>query len=288
MNRLITKMITQELSISGLSIACKTWGNPANPPIMAIHGWLDNANSFDPIAQYLQNNFYLIAIDLPGHGHSSHLPMSSHYHFTDGIFYIIQILNALKFDQVHLLGHSMGACLASIVGGVDPERFLSLSLIEGLGPFSRTEKTACKQLSSYLNYITQKKIKKSKGYNKFESAALARAIKGYVSLDIAKILCQRALVEKHGQFYWRHDQRLLGPSPLYMTEIQILSCLQQIRAKTCLIWASKGFSFDSNLIQERVKAIKNLRIEHLDGGHHVHMEQPEVVGELLADFYRTF
>lgn len=277
-------MITQELNVSGLSIACKIWGNPENPPILALHGWLDNANSFDPLAEYLQKNYYLIAVDLPGHGHSSHLPISSNYHFIDGVFIIIQILNALNLDKVHLLGHSMGACLASIAGGVAPERFLSLSLIEGLGPFSHPEKAACKQLSSYLYYITQEKIKKSKGYNKFEDAALARAIKGYVSLDIAKILCQRAIEEKHGLFYWRHDRRLLGPSSLYMTELQILSCLQQISAKTCLIWASKGFSFDSNLIQGRVKAVQNLKIEHLDGGHHVHMEQPEVVGQLLADF----
>lgn len=280
-------MKTHELSISGLTIACKIWGNPENPPIIALHGWLDNANSFDPIAPYLQNNYYFIVVDLPGHGHSSHLPISSNYHFIDGVFIVIQIMNALKLDKVHLLGHSMGACLGSIVGGVNPERFLSLSLIEGLGPFSHPDKTACKQLSAYLDYLTKEKTKKTKGYSTFEGAALARAIKGYVSLDIAKILCERGLIDKHGFFYWRHDRRLLGPSTLYMTEMQILSCLQHISAKTCLIWASEGFSFDSKMMQERIKAIKNLKIEHLDGGHHIHMEQPEVVGQLLTDFYHT-
>lgn len=280
-------MNTQELSISGLSIACKIWGNPDNPPVIALHGWLDNANSFDPIAQYLQNNFYFIAVDLPGHGHSSHLPMNSNYHFIDGAFIIVQIINALKLNKVHLLGHSMGACLGSIVGGIDPERLISLSLIEGLGPFSHPEKTACKQLSTYLDYLTQKDIQKTKGYNSFESAALARAIKGYVSLDIAKTLSQRGLIEKNGLYYWRHDRRLLVPSPLRMTEMQIISCLEKISAKTLLIWASKGFSFDSKLMQGRIKAVNNLTIEHLDGGHHIHMEQPEVVSQLLADFYHS-
>ena len=280
-------MKTQNLNISGLSIACKMWGDPANPPIVALHGWLDNANSFDLIAPYLENNFYFIAVDLPGHGHSSHIPMSSNYHFIDGLFTVVQIINALKLDKVHLLGHSMGACLASIVAGIAPERFLSLSLIEGLGPFSHPEKEACKQLSAYLNHLTQKDLKKAKGYNKFESAALARSIKGYVSFDIAKILCERGLVEKHGLFYWRHDRRLLVPSPLRMTEAQIISCLEQLSMNSCLIWASKGFSFDSKLMQGRIRAVKNLKIEHLDGGHHIHMEQPEIVSQLLADFYRS-
>ena len=278
-------MNTIELNISGLSIACKVWGNPDNPPVIALHGWLDNANSFAPLAPFLENNYYFIAVDWPGHGHSSHLPMSSNYHFIDGVLTIVQIINALKLEKVHLLGHSMGACLASIIGGIAPDRFLSLSLIEGLGPFSHPEKSACKQLSAYLKHLTHKDTKKAKGYSQFESAALARSLKGYVSLDIAKILCERGLVEKHGLFYWRHDRRLLVPSPLRMTEKQIISCLEEFSVKTCLIWASKGFSFDSKLMQGRVKAVKNLKIEHLDGGHHVHMEQPEVVSKLLADFY---
>lgn len=276
-----------ELSISGLTIACKIWGNPQHPPIIALHGWLDNANSFDYLAQYLQHDYYFVAVDLPGHGHSSHLPLSINYHFIDGIFIVIQIINALKFNKVHLLGHSMGACLGSLVAGVAPDRFFSLSLIEGLGPFSSPGETACKQLSKYSDFLTQKAIKKPKGYPQFDSAALARAIKGYVSIDIAKLLCERGVKEDNGVYYWRHDRRLLEPSPLRMTELQILSCLKNIKAKTCLIWASKGFSFDSELMQERIKTVHDLKIEHLDGGHHIHMEKPEVVSKLLAEFYNT-
>lgn len=280
------KMI--ELNISGLTIACKTWGKPENTPIIALHGWLDNANSFDLLAQQLQNNYYFIAVDLPGHGHSSHLPLSSNYHFIDGVFIVVQIINALGLDKVHLLGHSMGACLGSLVAGVAPDRFISLCLIEGLGPFSYPEETACKQLSEYLKYLTQKETKQARGYSKFDNAAIARALKGYVSIDIAKSLCERGVKEDDGIFYWRHDRRLLDPSPLRMTEVQILSCLKNIKAKTCLIWASEGFSFDSELMQERIKVIRDLKIEHLDGGHHIHMEKPEVIGTLLADFYIQF
>lgn len=271
------------LKIPGFSIACKTWGHPEKPTILALHGWLDNANSFMPIAPYLENDFYLIAVDLPGHGHSSHLPQGCHYHFFDGIFIVIEVLNALKIDRVHLLGHSMGACLASLVGGVIPERFLSLILIEGLGPFSHPGETACQQLREYAHFLT-KKSKTPKGYDHLEAAALARAFKGYVSIDIARILCERSLIEKRGKFYWRHDQRLLTRSPLRMTETQILSCLKEITAKTYLLIANQGFSFDAEITQNRIKTVKNLTLKKVDGGHHIHMEQPEVVSQLLADF----
>ncbi|MCW8408429.1 alpha/beta hydrolase [Legionella sp. PATHC035] len=275
------KMLT--LAIPGFSIACKTWGTPDKPTILALHGWLDNANSFAPLAPYLENDFHFVAVDLPGHGHSSHLPKGCHYHFFDGIFIVIELIKALKLDKVHLLGHSMGACLASLVGGVVPERFLSLCLIEGLGPFSHPAETACLQLREYAHFLVQNK-KKSKGYDHINSAALARAFKGYVSLDIAKILCERSLIEKRGKFYWRHDQRLLERSPLRMTEPQILSCLQEITAKTYLLLSSNGFAFDTEIINTRIKTVKNLTLKKMDGGHHIHMEQPEVISKLLADF----
>lgn len=277
-------MKTIQLQIPGLTIACKAWGEPSNPPIIALHGWLDNANSFDDIAKILQEKYYFVAVDLPGHGHSSHLPPGCIYHFTDGIFTVIEIINALKLEQAHLLGHSMGACLGSLVAGVAPERFLSLSMIEGLGPFSQPAETACAQLSKYVNYLNQKQGAKITGYKQFEHAARARSTKGYVSLDIAKKLCERGTQEENGSYFWRHDRRLLTPSPLKMTEDQVLSCLSQVKTKSYLIWATKGFSFDSELMRTRMNAIKNLEMIQLDGGHHIHMEKPEVVSQLLAKF----
>jgi pimeloyl-ACP methyl ester carboxylesterase len=274
------------LTIPGFSIAGKTWGNPEKPAILALHGWLDNADSFALIAPYLQNDFYFIAVDLPGHGHSDHLPIGCNYHFFEAIFTIIELINALKLDKVHILGHSMGACLGSLLAGVVPERLLSLYLIEALGPFSAPAETACKQLKTYAHFLRLKNSAQSKGYQRFDDAVLARSAKGYVSLDIAQILCERALIEKDGVFYWRHDKRLLASSPLRMTEEQILSCLQNIQAKTELLLSSDGFYFDEKIIENRIKMVKNIKVKKLNGGHHIHMEQPEVVSQLLADYYR--
>ncbi|CAM4428308.1 MAG: Tropinesterase [Legionella sp.] len=273
------------LTIPGFSIAGKTWGNPKNPPILALHGWLDNANSFAPLASYLQNDFYLIAVDFPGHGLSSHLPPGCNYHFFDGIFIIIEIIKALKLDKVHLLGHSMGACMGSLVAGVAPERLRSLYLIEALGPFSSPAKTACSQLTEYAKFISHTH-RSPKGYEQFESAAYTRSQKGYVSIEIARLLCERGLVEKEGRFYWRHDRRLIAPTPLRMTEEQVLSCLQNISTKTHLLLSDEGFAFDAKIMENRIKAVKNMVVGQLNGGHHIHMEKPELVGRMLVEFYK--
>ena len=69
-----------------------------------------------------------------------------------------------------------------------------------------------------------------------------------------------------------------------MTETQILSCLREITAKTYLLLSSNGFSFDADIMNQRVQAVKGLTLKKMEGGHHIHMEQPEVISKLLASF----
>jgi pimeloyl-ACP methyl ester carboxylesterase len=279
-------MTSSTIAIPGFTIGYKTWGDPSLPPMIALHGWLDNANSFDRLAPYLAKQFHLIAIDFPGHGHSSHLPEGCHYHFYDGIFNVLEVIKALNLKQTHLLGHSMGACLASLIAAVAPEQILSMALIEGLGPFSNPESTAREQLAKYADKICKEQHKKARPYPSLEQAALARAERGYLAQEFVEILAQRGLQEKEQAYYWRHDRRLLISSPLTMTEGQVLACLQGIRAKSCLIWASEGFEYNPKLMQKRVEAVSNLQVYSLEGGHHIHMEQPATVAKCLTEFYQ--
>jgi pimeloyl-ACP methyl ester carboxylesterase len=271
-----------ELTIPGFTIACKAWGDSKLPPMIALHGWLDNANSFDALAPYLENRYYLVAIDLPGHGLSSHIPEGCYYHFIDGIFNTLKIIQALDFDRIHLLGHSMGACLASLIAGVVPDQILSMTLIEALGPLAAPQESCCAQLTNFYQHALNVDDKKERPYPSLSRAAEARAARGYLSLEHAAILCQRGVRQEGDSFYWRHDRRLLYANPLRMTEVQVLSCLSNITTPSRLIWAKEGFDFCEDVIKEREKAVKNLEIFHLPGGHHIHMETPDKIAQCMA------
>src|SRR5258705_5120 len=65
-------------SVNGLRLTAKTWGDPMSAPTFALHGWLDNANSFDRLAPLLPE-LDLVALDFAGHGFSSHRPAGVHY-----------------------------------------------------------------------------------------------------------------------------------------------------------------------------------------------------------------
>ena len=105
-----------EVKISNLRLSVKCWGNPKDEPMLAFHGWLDNAATFDNLAPLL-NQHRVISIDLPGHGFSQHRPVGSAYHFSDLIIDIIEVIDVLCLEKVSLLGHSMGAGVASYLAG---------------------------------------------------------------------------------------------------------------------------------------------------------------------------
>lgn len=70
--------------LDGTRVAVKSWGpEHADIRILALHGWLDNANSYDTLAPLLvsskQKKIRLVAMDFLGHGLSSHLPKTSNY-----------------------------------------------------------------------------------------------------------------------------------------------------------------------------------------------------------------
>ena len=71
-----------------------------------------------------------------------------------------------------------------------------------------------------------------------------------------------------------------------MTEEQVLSCLQNINTKTHLLLSDEGFAFDAEIMENRIKYVKNMVVERLAGGHHIHMEKPELIGKMLVEFYK--
>ena len=42
-----------EFDVLGLKICARQWGNPEGPPALGLHGWLDNANTFNRLAPLL-------------------------------------------------------------------------------------------------------------------------------------------------------------------------------------------------------------------------------------------
>lgn len=274
----------QELDLvtPDLRLAAQAWGQPDAAPVLALHGWLDNAASFAPLAPLLPG-IRLIALDLPGHGRSQHRPPGALYHFVDFIADVVAAADALGWERFALLGHSLGAAIASFVAAVVPERVRRLALIEGLGPLTTAPADTAAQLARSLRERQRLRDKRLPVYAGVEEAARARAAAGQgVTFAAAMVLAARGTRRAPSGVTWRSDPRLTVPSPAYLSEEQVQAVLRCIEAPTLLIRADGGTLHARRTLEERCRRVARLEMVDVPGGHHLHMEAPADVARVLG------
>lgn len=102
-----------------LYVSGKWWGNKNEVPMIALHGWQDNANSFDTLAPLLNVSSFL-AIDAPGHGLSSHLPAGKIYNFLEYVLILRRIVKHFNWEKFPIFGHSLGSAVAYVYSSLYP------------------------------------------------------------------------------------------------------------------------------------------------------------------------
>lgn len=271
------------LDVHGLRLAALAWGPPDGPRALCLHGWLDNAASFARLAPLLPG-VRLVALELPGHGHSQHRPPCAHYHFVDWVVDAAAAADALGWETFTLIGHSMGAAVASLFAGTLPERVLQLILIEALGPTATPVAEAPGRLAGAI----AQRARPQRAPRAFPDLASAverlRQVNPGLSAEGARLLVERGTRPIEGAgLVWRADARLRDLSPMRITEEHIRAFLSRIACPTLVVRARQGMPFDEEVLQGRFSCLGRAQLLELDGGHHLHLEDP---GPLAAAIQR--
>jgi len=277
----------RSIALPHLQLAARVWGDwecgdPARPRLLALHGWLDNAASFDRLAPLLCDHFHIVALDLPGHGRSDHRPPGTWYHYVDYLGDVLAAADALGWQRFGILGHSLGGAIASMLAAACPDRIENLLLIEALGPLTGAADQALPQLQRALDQRGDLENKALRVFADLEAAVRARAQAGEMSLDAARILVTRGTRPVAGGYVWSSDPRLTLASPQRYVEAQILALLSGIRAPTRLILAEPPPAFlASEMIAARIAVVPGIEVVRIAGHHHLHLEDPEPVARAL-------
>lgn len=269
--------------IKGLKIAAVLHNDPSGIPTIALHGWLDNAASFERLAPLLPKQ-YIVALDLPGHGFSDHVAPHALIHVIDYCTYVLQVAQALGWQRFAILGHSLGAGIGSLIAGILGDRILFATFIDGLGIITSRSETAVFQYKSYANDLLAKPYRASPIYKSFEEAVETRLKVNNMLPDSMAILVKRGLKQQGNEWTWRTDPKLLMPTPVRMTEDQNTSFLKEITCPISLIKPNPGYPFPVGLIQKRIDIIPHLDVQTIIGEHHVHLDDPQTVANAINRF----
>ena len=271
-------------TVNGRTIAALEWGDQTQPLMLALHGWLDNAASFALLAPRIKG-YRVIALDMAGHGLSDWRSLDSGYPIWSYVEDLYQVRLQLEVEQFALLGHSLGAGIASLFAASWPETVTRLGLIENLGPLADSEEGFSQNLRSAIE--DHQKPAKEIRPRAFEAWVRSRSNTVFsVPENAARLLMQRNTRETpEGLYRYACDPRLRLPSIIRLCESQVRAALCQLSMPVQLISGASGLK--RPLTQERVQVVPDIEQVELPGGHHLHMEEPEVdaVAEALNRFY---
>ena len=272
----------RRIALPHLSLSAQVWGDEALPPLLALHGWLDNAGSFALLAPLLAARFRVIALELPGHGHSDHLAAGASYRYLDYVQAVLAAADALGIERYTLLGHSLGAGIAALVAATSPQRIERLYLIEGLGPLGDDGSHTLQRFRD-AHASRGDNTKPLRVFHSIEQAASARSMVSGLPIELAQPIVERGLIEADGGWRWRSDPRLTRPSPVRLAESQIHALLRGIEAPTSLLLAQPATSYlPSGPMQARADCVPNITVSHMSGGHHLHLEHPAAVAAWIG------
>ncbi len=270
------------LDLPGLRLAAQAWGDPALPPLLALHGWLDNAGSFARLAPRLARRRQVIALDLPGHGRSAHRPAGAHYHFVDYVDTLLAAADALGLARFDLLGHSLGGAVASLVAVAAPGRVDRLALIEALGPLADDGSRTLERFRDAHAARAGAAGRRLRVFAGLDAAIAARVAAGGLDAGAARPIVERGVRAVAAGVVWSSDPRLTLPSPVHLAESQVRALLAGLRTPTLLLLAVPETPYlPAAMIAARAAGVADLRIRYLAGGHHLQLDRPDAVAEAV-------
>jgi len=274
------------LNLPHIEMAAHLYGPEDGHPVIALHGWLDNAATFTRLAPLLPG-LRILALDFAGHGYSSHRPAGGNYLLWENVLDVLLVAQSMGWERFSLLGHSMGAIVSVMLAAAMPERVERLALIDGLMPYTGEADQAPEKLGEALRAQLALPNKRKPVYADVQLAVNAR-MKGVgsVSREAAEILARRGLMPVAGGYTWRSDSRLTLASPVRLTRAHAVAFLRKISCPVSLVLAEQGMLHHEPNIQTLLQGLP-FDVHTLAGGHHLHLDD-DTGARAVADCFKPF
>jgi pimeloyl-ACP methyl ester carboxylesterase len=245
------------------------WGE-GDPELVLVHGGAQNAHTFDTVALALQRP--LIALDLPGHGHSDPSPYGSSAiaaHARD----LVHAVEQLCAEPVALIGMSLGGLCSLLVASERPDLVRCLVLID-ITPGVNTDKA--RHITNFVNGPAT--------FDNFDEL-LERTVEHNPTRSVSSLrrgILHNAVQRDDGTWVWRHQRH--SPATLESPPVGDLwaTVATLTMPVTLLRGMSAGSVVDDDDEEELGRRLPSAQVIHVEGaGHSIQGDQPVKLAELL-------
>ena len=265
--------------VGGRTIAGKRFRGGRLPTI-ALHGWLDNANSFDALARALPE-LDLFALDFAGHGYSDpRAPDVGYWGWLD-VQDVIAVADRLGWQTFVIVAHSMGAEYSTQLVGLYPERVSAQICIDGYVEATSID-AVLNGVRENLDTCLTSPDGALRGYASLDAMATRlKAAKG-IEFAAARALVERGHKVTDSGYVWSTEPRIRRTHTQRQSDDVVVALAKRTTAPTLMIRARDGekwFLRSLDLVRGVLPVFDEVT---LDGPHHLHMSAAlaDVVAEV--------
>ncbi|XP_041978916.1 probable serine hydrolase isoform X3 [Aricia agestis] len=270
-------------------VAGRWWGPKDRQPILATHGWQDNAGTWNRLIPLLPPTLSVLCIDLPGMGLSSHYPKGMvYYKYWDGLVLLRRIVKHFKWEKVVLMGHSLGGSISFMYAAMFPDDIDRLICVDIASPAMQTTedtiKVASTSIDQMLRYENFKNNALSESYEEMIDMVV-EAYAGSISRENCKVMMERGMSRNvfRGKvgYYFNRDPKLKFSSLGLISIEEALEMVKKIKCRILNIKANPAPNISHTFYEYYDKVLVALQestdvtFVEVDGTHHVHLEAPE-------------
>jgi pimeloyl-ACP methyl ester carboxylesterase len=280
----------QFLQVRGIRHRLTYWGPADARPIVLLHGWLDTGATWQFLVDCLPDGWAFVAPDWRGFGGSERAPGG--YWFPDYFADLEALLDVLEpGEPARVIGHSMGGNIASMYGGIRPQRLKWLVNLEGMG-LPRTQPGQAPE--RYAQWLEQSRSPaEERRYPSVEQlAAVLCARNPRLTKARSRFLARAWSREETAGVALAFDPRHRFVNPVLYRREETEACWRRSEAPQLMVFGAEselrkrmGADASDEFFQS---VFRNLRIATVPGvGHMMHHEDPDAVARLILDFVES-
>lgn len=266
------------------------WGDPKAPPVLLIHGGMDNSHSWDAIAAALAQDRRVIVPDLRGHG-DSQWSSGGDYSFPAHVYDIASLTQQLDLGPIPVVGHSMGGNVALRYAALFPDRVTRVVAMEGLGPQPQLGQDgkpldALARMAKWIAHNRRVAAQPRRGFSSLEEveARLVENNRRLSSSQAAHLARYAVLQDDNGKYVWKFDDFVRPWHPVDLTKDELQAVWHSIECSVLLMGGDESWHPDPRT-DGRADHFRDVQIEMFAGaGHWVQHDSFDAVLASITTF----
>lgn len=280
----------EQLNVRGLKHRLTWWGPPSDAPIVLLHGFQDCGATWQFLVDCLPDTWTLVAPDWRGFGDTEWAPGG--YWFPDYLADLEELLDKVAPQgAASVVGHSMGANVAVLYGGIRPQRLKWLVNLEGIGLPKTLPAAAPEKYATWLDEIKQPLID-SRYRSVQQLAEVLMRRNPRLAADRAEFVARAWTREAEDGVRLAFDPRHRFVNPVLYRREEAEACWARMQIPMLLVAGeSSGHQerrladFNDEYVHSVFCDVKIVTLPNL--GHMMHHEDPQAVAAPIIDFARA-